>query len=49
MTLAVEPALHVDEPRLGGAINIGLEEDVVITETGCEVLGQPQTKLWVIK
>ncbi|MFC1547945.1 M24 family metallopeptidase [Candidatus Neomarinimicrobiota bacterium] len=49
MTIAVEPILYVNEPRLGGEINVGLEEDIVITESGCEVLGEPQTELWLVK
>ncbi|MFB0516351.1 MAG: M24 family metallopeptidase [Candidatus Neomarinimicrobiota bacterium] len=49
MTIAVEPALNTDEPRLGGHINVGIEEDVVVTESGCEVLGEPQTELWLIR
>lgn len=49
MTIAVEPALYVDEPRLGGEINVGLEEDIVITESGYEILGEPQTELWLVK
>ncbi len=49
MTIAVEPALYADEPRLGGDINVAIEEDVVITETGHEVLGEAQSDLWLIK
>jgi Xaa-Pro aminopeptidase len=49
MTIAVEPILYVEEPQLGGEINVGLEEDVVITESGYEVLGEPQTELWLVK
>ena len=49
MTIAVEPILYVNEPQLGGEINVGLEEDIVITESGYEVLGEPQTELWLVK
>ena len=49
MTMAVEPLLYTDEPRLGGAINVGIEENVVITETGYEVLGSLQEELWLIR
>ncbi|MEE9162154.1 MAG: M24 family metallopeptidase [Candidatus Neomarinimicrobiota bacterium] len=49
MVLAVEPLLYADEPRLGGAINVGIEEDILVTETGYEVLGSLQKDLWVIK
>ena len=47
--MAVEPLLYTDEPRLGGAINVGIEENVVITETGYEVLGSLQEELWLIR
>ncbi len=49
MTLAVEPLLYTNEPRLGGAINVGIEENVVLTENGYQVLGQLQETLWIIK
>jgi Xaa-Pro aminopeptidase len=49
MTIAVEPILYVNEPRLGGEVNVGLEEDIVITESGYEILGTPQTELWLVK
>lgn len=40
----VEPSLTV--PGFGG---IGIEEDVVITDNGCEYLGKPQTDLILIQ
>ncbi len=49
MTLAVEPLLYAYEPRLGGAINVGIEEDVVLTKDGYQVLGELQETLWLIK
>ena len=49
MTMAIEPALYIDEPRLGGYVNFGLEEDILVTEDGYEMLGEPQEELWVIK
>ena len=49
MTLAVEPLLYAEEPQLGGAINVGIEEDVVLTETGYEVLRELQEMLWLIR
>ena len=49
MTIAMEPLLYTDEPRLGGHVNVGIEKNVVITGTGYEVLGEPQTQLQVVK
>ncbi|NQV37075.1 MAG: aminopeptidase P family protein [Candidatus Marinimicrobia bacterium] len=49
MTLAIEPAVIIDDERLGGEVNIGLEEDILVTEEGYEVLGSLQNALWVIK
>ena len=49
MTFAIEPAVIVDDERLGGEINIGLEEDILVTEDGYEVLGELQEQLWIIK
>ncbi|MCK4577330.1 MAG: aminopeptidase P family protein [Candidatus Marinimicrobia bacterium] len=49
MTMAIEPALYTNEPRLGGEINVGIEEDIVVTESGYEVLGELQEELWLIK
>ncbi len=49
MTMAIEPAIYIDEPRLGGNINFGLEEDILVTEDGYEMLGEAQEELWVIE
>ncbi len=49
MTFAIEPAVIVDDERLGGEINIGIEEDILVTEEGYEVLGSLQDSLWVIR
>ena len=48
MTLAIEPAVIVNDERLGGEVNIGLEEDILVTKDGYEVLGSLQEVLWVI-
>lgn len=45
---AVEPILYAPDPRTGEEINIGLEEDVIVTEDGAEHIGQQQTELIVI-
>ena len=49
MIFAIEPAVIVDDERLGGEINVGLEEDILVTEDGYEVLGELQEALWIIK
>ncbi|MFQ5753907.1 MAG: M24 family metallopeptidase, partial [bacterium] len=45
---AVEPILYAVDPRTEEEINIGLEEDVIVTESGAEYIGEPQTELIVI-
>ncbi|MFQ6112454.1 MAG: M24 family metallopeptidase [bacterium] len=45
---AVEPILYAPDPRTGEEINIGLEEDVIVTEAGSEHIGEPQMELIVI-
>jgi Xaa-Pro aminopeptidase len=45
---AVEPILYAEDPRTGEQIHIALEEDVIVTETGAEHIGPPQTELIVI-
>ncbi len=49
MTFAIEPTVIVDDERLGGEISVGLEEDILVTEDGYEVLGLLQEALWIIK
>lgn len=45
---AVEPILYAPDPETGEEINIGLEEDVIITEDGAKHIGEPQTELILI-
>ncbi|MFQ5662504.1 MAG: M24 family metallopeptidase [Terriglobia bacterium] len=48
-TFAVEPILYADYPTAGREINIGLEEDVVVTASGTEPLHPRQDKLILIR
>ena len=45
---AVEPAAYVDIPEVGGVVQVGIEEDVVVTADGPEVIGTPHTELIVL-
>jgi Xaa-Pro dipeptidase len=45
---AVEPMIYIKPAELGYDFHIGLEEDVVVEETGARLLGTPQTKLILI-
>jgi Xaa-Pro aminopeptidase len=47
MVFTVEPAAAA--PKEEGLLRIGLEEDVVIRETGAEFLAPPQTELWTLE
>lgn len=49
MTFAIEPSVIVNDERLGGEVNIGLEEDILVTGNGYEVLGELQQELWLIR
>ena len=49
MTMAIEPAVIVNDKRIGGEVKIGLEEDILVTKDGYEVLGSLQEELWLIK
>ena len=48
-TFAVEPILYADYAPMGGEINIGLEEDVVITAHGVERLHPRQDALILLR
>lgn len=45
---AVEPMIYVDVPEVGGVVQIGLEEDVVVEEKGCRILGEPLESLIIL-
>lgn len=45
---AVEPMIYHEVPEVGGVVQIGLEEDVVVEKSGARVMGEPQTDLWVL-
>lgn len=45
---AVEPMIYFDVPEVGGVVQVGLEEDVVIESTGARMIGEPQNDLWVL-
>ncbi len=45
MVFAVEPAAYVNIPEVGGEVQVGLEEDVLVTSDGAEILGTPQSEL----
>lgn len=48
-TFAIEPSLQAELPwTMGGTVGFGLEEDYVVTESGSEPLGTPQTTLILI-
>ena len=46
---AVEPALYVDYPPMGGEIHIGLEEDILVTPDGPQLIGTAQRELILIQ
>jgi Xaa-Pro aminopeptidase len=45
MVFAVEPAAYVDLPECGGVVQVGIEEDVIVTAEGRRLVGTPQTEL----
>jgi Xaa-Pro dipeptidase len=48
-TYAFEPTIYVYDEETGGELSIGLEEDVIITETEPIIIGEPQTEIYLIK
>jgi hypothetical protein len=44
----VEPAIYIRPPEVGYDLHIGLEEDVVVDESGPHIIGTPQTELFLI-
>lgn len=45
---AVEPMIYHEIPEVGGVVQVGLEEDVVVEQSGARVMGRPQTELWLL-
>ena len=45
---AVEPMIYVDIPEVGGVVQIGLEEDVVVEKNGARIIGTPLEALILI-
>ena len=48
MVFAVEPMAYPEIPSCGGVVNVGLEENVVVTPEGPQLIGTPQTELILI-
>jgi len=46
---AVEPMIYYNIPEVGGVVQIGLEEDVVVEEDGARIIGNPQSNLIYIR
>jgi len=46
---AVEPMIYYNIPEVGGVVQIGLEEDVVVEEGGARIIGNPQSNLIYIR
>jgi Xaa-Pro aminopeptidase len=45
---AVEPMIYHEIPEVGGTVQVGLEEDVVIEASGARLMGEPQQALWIL-
>ena len=48
-TYAFEPTIYVHDEETGGELSIGLEEDVIITDSEAVIIGKPQTEIYLIK
>jgi hypothetical protein len=48
-TYAFEPTIYVHDEETGGELSIGLEEDVIITESDPIIIGKPQTEIYLIR
>ncbi|HET6374052.1 MAG TPA: M24 family metallopeptidase [Candidatus Polarisedimenticolia bacterium] len=46
---AIEPLIYIKPPELGYDFHVGLEEDVVVDETGAHYLTPPQTELILVR
>jgi hypothetical protein len=40
--------IYYEIPEVGGLVQVGLEEDVVIETAGARYMGQPQRELWIL-
>ena len=45
---AVEPMIYHEIPEVGGEVQVGLEEDVVVEPGGARYMGTPQEELWIL-
>jgi Xaa-Pro aminopeptidase len=45
---AVEPMIYHEVPEVGGVVQVGLEEDVVVEADGARYMGETQQELWVL-
>jgi len=46
---AIEPLIYLVPPELGYDFHVGLEEDVVVDETGAHYIGKPQTEIILVR
>ncbi len=45
---AIEPVIYIKPPETGYDLNIALEEDVVVDESGAHYIGTPQTEIILV-
>lgn len=46
---AIEPLIYLVPPELGYDFHVGIEEDVVVDETGAHYIGKPQTEIILVR